>query len=226
MFEPTFRFKQFGVSDSRSGLKVGTDGVLLGAWADVAGARSVLDAGAGCGLIALMVAQRNPEARITGVDINPGAVEDMRENVAESPWADRIETVLGDYRNITGEFDLIVSNPPFFTNGELAPEASRAAARHAGRLSPLTLPAFAAMHLAENGRLAFIAPSELDEAVETEAALARLWVERCDHVSTSPRRGVTRTLWQLTRNACPLPSSQLIEIKGESYQRLTRDFYL
>ena len=113
-----FTFKQFTIDDSACAMKVGTDGVLLGAWAEVdnAATRRVLDIGTGSGLIALMLAQRLPESRIVGIDIVPEAVEAARRNAAASPFAGRIEMVCADvchYQPENGElFDAIVSNPP------------------------------------------------------------------------------------------------------------------
>ncbi len=88
--EKVFRFKQFAVLNDRTAMKVGTDGVLLGAWCPVEGARRVLDVGTGCGVIALMVAQRNAVAVIDAIDIDPGAIEEARLNFANSAWSERL----------------------------------------------------------------------------------------------------------------------------------------
>lgn len=118
MPNPYFQFKQFVVFHDKCAMKVGTDGVLVGAWAQVDGARKVLDIGTGSGLIALMLAQRNPDAFVTAVDIDEAAVEQARENVARTPWSDRMEVERLDIRKAPEEwngcFDAIVSNPPYF----------------------------------------------------------------------------------------------------------------
>ena len=92
--ENTFRFKQFAVLNDKTAMKVGTDGVLLGAWCDVCEAKSVLDVGTGCGLIALMIAQRNADCNIDCIDIDEGAIEEARINADNSPWSDRIHPFL------------------------------------------------------------------------------------------------------------------------------------
>ena len=117
--EKIFRFKQFEVVNDRTAMKVGTDGVLLGAWCPVAEARRVLDVGTGCGVIALMVAQRNRQALIEGIDIDQDSIAEARLNFANSPWNNRLTAIEGDFNDMDGDarYDLIVSNPPYFTNG-------------------------------------------------------------------------------------------------------------
>ena len=102
-----FRFKQFVVRQERCAMKVGTDGTLLGAWAQ--GGKKILDIGTGTGLIALMMAQRYPQALVTAIDIDAEAVEQAQENVMASPFADRINVILGDIRNsnLTGDRPLV-----------------------------------------------------------------------------------------------------------------------
>lgn len=226
-FCPTFRFKQFGVDDRRSALRVGTDGVLVGAWAVAPqGAIRMLDVGAGCGVIALMLAQRHADALITASEIDAGSVDDLRLNILNSPWSDRISVAEGDFNGVDGVFDLIASNPPYFTNGELAPDASRARARHASCLSPVSLIRYAAAHLSPDGVLAMITPVEQAPCIEAEAAFARLSLKRRTDVATSPRRGVTRTLWEFTKAPCVLPTPDRLDLNSDDYRILTRDFYL
>ena len=130
-----FRFKQFSVRQDRCPMKVGTDGVLLGAWAGVRPSdRRMLDIGTGTGLIALMLAQRAPEASVTGVDIDD--VAQARENGDASPWGDRVvfeRCPVQEFR-APEPFDLIVSNPPFFVDSLTCPDEGRTAARHAVHL--------------------------------------------------------------------------------------------
>ena len=119
--EYTFRFKKFRVINDKTAMKVGTDGVLLGAWCDVSAATSVLDVGAGCGLIALMIAQRNDHAMIDAIDIDCCAVEEAYINFHDSPWGGRLNVREADFNifanSCVKKYDLIVSNPPFFSNG-------------------------------------------------------------------------------------------------------------
>lgn len=228
-FVPTFTFKRFAVTDRRCGMKVGTDGVLLGSWATLPESScrpAILDVGTGCGLIALMMAQRFPDASITAVEIDSQAVEDAAANIRQSPWADRVKLINTDFRNIEDTFDLIVSNPPFFTNGESAPEAARAAARHAADLSPLSFIQWGTARLNPSGRLALIAPVELSADIEMQTALSRLHVCRRADVNTSRRRGVTRSLWELSSSPAPLCIHTCLTVNSPEYAELTKDFYL
>ena len=133
-----FRFKQFVVQQEKCAMKVGTDGVLLGAWAALPEKGKVLDLGTGTGLVALMVAQRC-QADITAVDISEEACEQAQENVAGSPWPDRIHVLHQDVKTMTGEsfqhvFDCIVSNPPYFKENVKCPGQLRNTARHTDEL--------------------------------------------------------------------------------------------
>ena len=131
-----FQFKQFTVWHDRSAMKVGTDGVLLGAWCCVDGARTALDVGTGSGLIALMMAQRNEHLEVLGVDIDENSVLQAQENAKRSPFAERLRFQQTDVRTMVGrhEFDLVVSNPPFYTTDTISPQAERGAARNAKSL--------------------------------------------------------------------------------------------
>lgn len=133
-----FHFKKFSVRHDRSGMKVGTDGALLGAWADVQQATQILDIGTGTGVIALMLAQRASESvTIDAVEIDEQAYADARENIAASPWHDRIHlhhTAIQNFHPST-RFDRIVSNPPYFQKSYKPPTAQRETARHTERLT-------------------------------------------------------------------------------------------
>ena len=137
MSNDIFRFKQFSVRHDRCAMKVGTDGVLLGAWGSVEGKR-ILDIGTGTGLIALMAAQRNPEADVLGIDIDESAVAQASGNVAKSPFNRRIECILQDVLTFEPEapFDAILCNPPFFTEDTLPDDKGRALARKSQNCLP------------------------------------------------------------------------------------------
>ena len=136
--EKVFRFKQFGVRHEKSAMKVGTDGVLLGAWTNAENAKKVLDIGTGTGLIALMIAQRS-KALITGIEIDEDAAEEAYENFVSSPWGDRLRVENSDFAvfsNICNEkYDVIVSNPPYFVDSLECPDEKRGKARHTSSLS-------------------------------------------------------------------------------------------
>lgn len=203
-----FHFKEFDVSNCRSAMKVGTDGVLLGAWAldgYHADAARVLDVGTGTGVIALMAAQALPTAEITAVEIDDEAAAEAAENFTRSPWSGRLQLVNADFRapEVTehGKFDLIISNPPFFTNGAEAPDARRRDARHAAALSPLSLVTAAPGLLVAGGSLCMISMPDSRRYIETEATLAGLAIERVTEVSTVTGRAPRRMLWRLRRHS-------------------------
>ncbi|MCM1521149.1 MAG: methyltransferase [Muribaculaceae bacterium] len=195
-------FKQFAVSDNNSAMKVGTDGVLLGAWTPLSPAPScVIDAGCGSGLIALMMAQRTGEnTNITGVEIDEGAFKDAVGNVSESPWSHRINIIHGDILAIEmPQLDspiLIISNPPFFTEALHSPDSDRALARHGNTFGVESLINLSASLMANNeDRLSFIAPSDRDNEIEFLLSLKRLHpIERCSVLSREGRFPM-RTMW-------------------------------
>ena len=126
-----FQFKQFSVRHAKSGMKVGTDSVLLGAWADFVARNRILDVGAGTGILALMAAQRNADAMVDAVEIDAVAAEEALQNAENSAWGGRIKIFECDFLRFESgsKYDYIVSNPPFFDSGERAPDARRAMAR-------------------------------------------------------------------------------------------------
>lgn len=219
-------------------MKVGTDGVLLGAWCasgDHTSPRRILDVGCGTGLIALMVAQRFPEAEITGIDISREAVEEATLNFRDSPWADRLNAVEADfniYDPSEGRFDLIVSNPPFFDNGALAPDRNRSLARHDESLPLKTLIARAAELLSVAGVLSLILPADRENTLKFEAALSRFSIKRLVRVSTTPDRSPKRILAELVLSPAVTACTETLALKDgkgiptREYAALVEDFYL
>ena len=301
MANPYFSFKQFTVWQEHAAIRVGTDGVLLGAWCDLAsdvsavipdestdrrqpenvcpadpsqildssnrdqtvwddhvqdereksvcGAQNgadaetkkvgrVLDIGSGTGVIALMVAQRTSNAQIDAVEPDSGSCEDALRNFAESPWADRLHlhgVTLQEYVSCYAEkvqYDLIVSNPPYFVDSLKAPDPVRNAVRHAVSLPFEELLDGVKTLLAEHGRFAVILP------VTEGVLLEKLALERSLHcvrkclVQTKPGVPPKRVMMEFGRKSVPLRSDLLImeterqQEFTEEYRRLTRDFYL
>lgn len=200
--ERLFRMKQFNVRHSVSANKVGVDGVLVGAWTEVASAETVLDAGTGCGLIALMIAQRAPDAKILAIEIVDSAVKEARLNVSESPWRDRIQVEQADFSLLCGKYDLIVSNPPFFHAGvdSTVEVSARTLARHSGSLSPEGLILCAKDLLNPGGRLSFIAQSDSEKKLLDLASGEGLILERICRVKGTPDAPAKRVLLQFLRN--------------------------
>ena len=127
MTKSSFKFKQFTIFHDKCAMKVGTDGVLLGAWAPADKAKRILDVGTGTGLIALQLAQRNPHARITAIEIDALQPDKPQKMISHSPWADRVEIICHDFRDYQPEnrFDLIVSNPPYFIDALKCPDRTK-----------------------------------------------------------------------------------------------------
>lgn len=232
-----FRFKQFSVANTRSAMRVGTDGVLLGAWAPIDDdVTRVWDAGAGTGLLSLMIAQRNDAVKIQAIEIDAAAAAECRDNVARSPWADRIETIEGDIMDAACRLerpDMIISNPPFFSNGPKAAERARAVARHSdqGSMGPVALTALAGKMLNDGGSLIMITPAETESDIIYAATMARLSVAKITEVVTKPGKKPTRILWQLVKGGAVTERARLI-LRGENsemsddFKKLTKEFYL
>ena len=230
-----FQFKQFSVNDERCAMKIGTDGVLLGAWADVEGASTILDVGTGSGLIALMMAQRNANAKITGIDIDAMAVDQAKENADCSPWKARIAIMECDFNDpvelVGKKFDLIVSNPPFYTADTRSDDAQRAMARNASALPLPKLMENAEKLMNDNGTLSLILPAEIASEAIGEAALNSLFLIRKCAVYSRVGTKAKRMLLEFSREIQPTAHSEIM-IYGEDggynpeFIELTKDFYL
>lgn len=227
MSNPYFRFKQFTVFHDKCAMKVGTDGVLLGAWASVDKAVDVLDVGTGTGLIALMVAQRNPLARIVAIDVDEYAVAQATENVENSPFADRIAVGLWDFRQFVQNrpecFDLIVCNPPYFSDSLLPPDKARATARHSVSLTLDELLFSARSCLRDRGVLSLILPydkkDELDRLCEKHA----FYMKRKTIVYPLPDSNPKRLLIELTVQLPGYSETSSLIIENSRHQ-YTKDF--
>ena len=231
-----FQFKQFRIIQERSAMKVGMDGVLLGAWANASGAKRILDIGTGTGLIALMMAQKNHAAQIDTIEIEPEAFREAIENTQQSPWNDRIHCEMISFQEFAEQtiwkYDLIVSNPPFFANGLKTPLESRTKARHSDSLPLRVLVSGAAGLLSSNGRIALILPVEYLQEIQQLACSSQLYVSRLCRVKPNPQKPDFRILMELTRIECFIKEENLmIEFEKHhdytpEYKELTKDFYL
>lgn len=189
MSNPYFQFKQFTVWHDKCAMKVGTDGVLLGAWTSVESAHRILDIGTGTGLVALMLAQRSlPDANIVALEIDEAAVGQARENVIRSPWKERVEVVQADFRKYrsSDKFDVIVSNPPYFVDSLECPDRQRAAARHNDSLTYEDLLEGVSGLLTENGFFTVVIPADVAERVKKIASIKKLYAVRQLNVITKP----------------------------------------
>ena len=204
-------------------MKVGTDGVLLGAWAH--GGMHVLDAGTGTGIIALMMAQRFPEALVTAIDVDEGAVRQAQENVLQSPFSERIEVLGESLQQHEGRYDSIISNPPFFMDSLKAPDAQRTMARHTTTLTYQELMQAAWRLLADEGELSVVVPFDYRQRMEDEAIFVGFFPSRICAVKTTEKKAPKRYLLAFKKHPCPCEKEELT-IGSEAYRQLTQDFYL
>lgn len=244
-----FTFKQFEIQQDRCAMKVGTDGVLLGAWAE--GGQRILDIGSGTGLISLMMAQRFPEAQVWGIDIDPDACMQARENVAASPFADRVGIACCALQNLSEEhlvrgseeliemkegeenlFDAIVSNPPFFVNGLKNPDSKRAMARHSDSLPFSVLMKGVKRWLSDEGVFSAIVPADVLESFVSEAYCSGLSLVRQCGVKTVERKQPKRYLVAFSKRRTGMMDKRT-EImtdsdgnRSEWYAKITEEFYL
>jgi tRNA1Val (adenine37-N6)-methyltransferase len=235
-----FRFKQFAIQQDRCAMKVGTDGILLGAWALAQTPTHILDIGTGTGLIALMLAQRFPNANVHAVEFEPSACQQAAENFANSPWASRLQAPCADISdwsrlpNHSGKYSLIVSNPPWFVDSLKPPLESRALARHTPSLSSADLISAVRRLITPGGDFCIILPAEQRDAFVGLASQGDLHCSRCCHVLPNAGKPAKRVLLQF----CPSPPSSSYErsvliVESETrhaysaeFMQLTRDFYL
>ena len=233
-----FQFQRFTIHQDQCAMKVGTDGVLLGAWAQ--GGERVLDIGTGTGVIALMMAQRYAEAHVVAVDIDEAAVRQARQNADASPFGDRVEVVLSsiqDYAtscslsfgegrgDVPAHFDSIVCNPPFFVDSLKAPDQQRSLARHADTLPFAELMRSAYHLLSDDGELSVVIPFDYRRRLDDEAFLCGFFPSRVCAVRTKSTKPVRRYLLAYRKRPCPCHHDELT-IGDTRYQQLTRDFYL
>ena len=230
-----FQFKQFTVRQQHCAMKVGTDGTLLGAWAQAsAGSCRVLDIGTGTGLIALMMAQRYPEARAIAIDIDEKAVFQAQENVSASPFADRIKVIEADVQTFedSEKFDSIVCNPPFFEDSLVCPDPQRTEARHTVSLGYRQLMAAAFRLLKDNGRFSVIIPADCRSRLESEAHLRGFFISRLCSVQTTPVKAPKRYMIEFAKhpvNEIDITNGileQSPQVRSVWYRELTQEFYI
>jgi len=221
-------------------MPVNTDSVMLGAWAGnpLQDPSRILDIGTGCGILALMMAQRFPQAVIDAVDIDDQSVREATENVLQSPWADRINVSRADFRSYVSPapYDLIVSNPPYFSRSLLSGDKRRSLARHSNKdsLSHKSLLSGASRILTPQGRFAVILPAEISHTflMEARSLDVPLFPDRITQVFTRPEKPAARILVQIGRTETALDQQALMIYENNEnrysteYVRLVKDFYL
>ena len=240
-----FQFQQFYVRHDKCAMKVGTDGVLLGALAT--GGQHILDIGTGTGLCALMLAQRFTDACITAIDIDHDACQQATENVANSPFTERIKvlhTSLREYASTCdGHYDSIISNPPFFEESLNCPDKARNDARHTSSLPFSELISCSKQMLTDDGTLTLILPTTALSRIESECAYNNMFIVRKIFICTTEKKAPKRIVLYIRRHRAPVESeTQTLMVKGSRnsmvnvqcsivqrtpwYEDLTKDFYL
>lgn len=238
-----FRFKQFEICHMRSSMRVSTDAVLLGAWtrigkcAEDSGTR-ILDIGCGCGLIALMVAQRSLSGYVLGIDIDAASVCEAKQNAIASPFANRVIFREADVRNFAREegrgsaFSLIVCNPPYYTEDTLPPESRRSVARNAHHLVFSELLASVGLLLDKDGIFSVVVPMHVRDVFVSEAMVHQLCLCRECRVQTVMGKSPKRVLMEFSKGQCgPVVMETIVlqDINGNrtaEYANLCVDFYL
>ncbi|WP_348709127.1 methyltransferase [uncultured Pseudoalteromonas sp.] len=227
-----FVFKQFTVTQTRTAMKVSTDGILLGAWANLKRAERILDIGTGTGLLALMAKQRSPEANISAIEIDSGACSDARENFANSPWPD-ISLFQGAVQSFSAvkPFDAIISNPPYFNASLKGDNDARNTARHTDGLSFSDL--IAACTRLSHGKtvLNVILPCVEAQQFIAVAEQADWYLTRHCLVRTTEKKQPSRSLLLFSQSKCECETTSLTihaadGSYSQDYKELCKAYYL
>ena len=229
-----FHFKQFSVRHDRCSMKVGTDGVLLGAWADVSDATDLLDIGTGSGVIALMLAQRtSPDTHIEAVEIEEEDATQANENVTASPWPGKVNVHHKPVQTFHSDrcYDLIVSNPPFFINSQKPPGDRRTRTRHTTSLDYETLLNSVVTLLNESGRFNVVLPFTEGLHFIELAQRVGLYCTRKYSFRTRAEKPIERWLLEFSKHATKTEEGEILLYSNDlnwsdGYKQLTREFYL
>lgn len=229
-----FRFKQFTIDQTHCGMKVNTDGVLLGALAESVNPVSILDIGTGTGVIALMMAQRFPYAQIDALEIDTQAAETAHKNFGNSGFCHRLRSYPLSFQDFSKsypekKYDLIVSNPPFFTKSLKNLDVKKHTARHAGDLLFNELVYFCKTHLTEKGSCCFIFPLDGAEQIIKEGAAHQLQLNRVINVHSSDSKPAHRQIFYLSFNQTAQQNESFIiyeaeKVYSEQYKACLKDF--
>lgn len=229
-----FRFKQFSILQNKSAMKIGTDGVLLGAWCPLNNVSKILDIGTGTGLLSLMLAQRSSETFIDAVEIDESAAQEAAQNFKNSKWSSRLQifSMPLQQMQIVNKYDLIVCNPPYYTDTYQANNAERTLARHVGQLSFQELLKITSNFLATNGTCAFIIPYKEEGGFIKLAEKEGLYIAKITRVKGREQVAIKRSLLYFTKKTpqvCKV-NELVIEIERHQYTtdyiNLTKEFYL
>lgn len=233
---PPFEFKQFKLAHDQCAHRIGTDGILLGAWVNIGAAQQLLEFGHGCGLISFMLAQRNPQAQITGIEIDSASYLQSISNLESNPFQHQIHFLKGDFlsQHWEAKFDFIFSNPPYFIADVLAPQKERARARSIK--ADLFRKWIQVWHLAlqESGSLGLILPPSIWDFFKDDFQQSGFYLQRICEVRHHSKAKTSRVLVQLSKaKQVPISSEELIlyrdfpaDIRSEAWQKLAAPYLL
>lgn len=233
-----FRFKEFSMFHGSSSMKIGVDGVLIGAWGDVNGRRGI-DIGCGCGVVGIMAAQRNKQCQLEMIDIHEASVKEALLNIEMSSWKDRVKAFCADAWEFSfqeenrDQYDFIISNPPFFQAGVKKPMTAREKSRHGSALSPHSLLDIASRILKPGGKLSMITSCDYSYLLSLKPE--KLVIERICRVSDRAEKNCKRLMLTYRKGADEKtgnPEEEILYIRNsegaysDEYRKLTGDFYL
>jgi len=230
-----FQFKYFRIDQDKTTMKVGTDGMLLGAWTNCEKAGSILDIGTGTGLIALMLAQRNQLALIDAIDIDKNAFLQAKENFLNSPWNNRLQVFNISFQDYIKEcrkkYDLIVSNPPFFKNSLLSVDKLKILARHQVFLNLNDLVHGVSFLLNDHGKFYLIIPIESYNDMIREAITVGLYCNHILNIKPTIKKHHNRIIMVFEKESGKLKKEEIIiwlnsREYTNDYMNLTKEFYL
>ncbi|MEP6734911.1 MAG: methyltransferase [Chryseolinea sp.] len=229
-----FHFKQFSVRHDSSAMKVGTDAVLIGSWSNVGDAQSILDIGTGSGIIALMMAQRSSNTtRIDAVEIDDREAAQAADNVSNSPWTNRVHVHTGSIQSFDPgrQYDVIISNPPYFIDSQKPPTQNRTMARHTTSLDYKELSHCVRRLLHTQGRFYIILPAAESTVFITTVRFDGLFCTKKVFFKTRNNKPVERMMMEFNLRPAQCEESELVLYEHGStwtaeYRALTDDFYL
>lgn len=232
-----FRFKSFSLFHGSSSMKIGVDAVLVGSWSKCINPKRILDVGTGCGVIAMILGYRFPQAKVDAIDIDKNSIIEANLNFKNSSMRDRLRALLKkfpeDLTESEGLYDMIVSNPPYFDSGVIHPTTPREKARHQASLSPSILVANASRFLNQDGILSMIFPMDFKDKIKEQAERYGLSVNRECNVRNNPASKEKRVIIEFINGRSPLKDGireNLTLFRDGNptiqYKNLCKDLYL
>ena len=229
-----FQFKQFTINDNTSVMKLGTDSVILGAWADFSHAETILDIGTGCGILALIAAQ-NSTAKIDAIDIDKGSIDNARGNFMNSPWQKQLQAInmpLGNFlKTPTPQtYDIIICNPPYFIDSQKSPNKDVNLAKHNIFFNYTDLAVSGYKLLGKEGKMYLIIPVINRKILENELLVNGLYVNKTLEIFPNPFKDSNRACLEISREKMRHPNNKIMIRDKQSqytkeYKNLTRDYY-